>query len=264
MTKHNLKQGRVAAELFHGWTRTEGYFLMTLVAIQIIVLAGQFIVNPATLSSFWIWLSSFGGVAGVICAVEVAKGKLSSYFWGTLQVLSYLTLSLHHVLYGEVLLNLFFLTTQVIGFLAWRRHMQADSLTTTQTHADKQLVGARQLTRWQWALLPVMVIGIWLILGYVLQLVGSHQPFMDSLTTTFSLCANILFVCRMSEQWVFWIIVDILEVILWIRAGDPGQIALWSCRLVNGIYGYVNWLRLSGNSRVHAFFTKHHQLKPTL
>lgn len=246
---------RVFDELLHGWTKAEGRFLATLVSVQVIVLAGQFAANPATLGNFWVWLSSFGGVAGVICAVEVAKGKLSSYFWGTLQIVSYLTLSLHHVLYGEVLLNVFFLTTQVIGFFAWRKHMQ-QGVPDVAADQGKPLVGARKLKTWQWFLLPLMVAGIWLVFGNALALVGSHQPFMDSLTTTFSLCANILFVFRMSEQWVFWIIVDVLEVILWVRAGDPGQIALWSCRLINGVYGYVNWLRLSGDSRVLAFFAK--------
>ncbi|MFD1483662.1 nicotinamide riboside transporter PnuC [Lacticaseibacillus baoqingensis] len=228
---------RIFDELWSGWTRNEAIFLAGLLAVQLIVLAGQFMADPTQLSDGWVWLSSTGGVCGVICAVEVAKGKLSSYFWGTLQVVSYLSLSIHHVLYGEVLLNGFFLTTQGIGFVAWQRHMDAD--------ASTPLVFARRLRWWQWAIVPVAVLVIWLSLGGALQLVGSHQPFMDSLTTTFSLSANLLFVCRMSEQWLFWIIVDVLEVILWVRAGDPGQIALWSCRLVNAVYGYLNWRQLA-------------------
>ncbi|MCI1986462.1 MAG: nicotinamide riboside transporter PnuC [Lactobacillus sp.] len=232
---------RIWGELWHGWTRFEGRFLAVLLTVQIVVLAGQFVAAPQSLSDGWIWLSSLGGVCGVICAVEVAKGKLSSYFWGTLQVVSYLSLSVHHVLYGEVLLNLFFLTTQGLGFWSWQRHMHADSAAP--------LVFARRLRWWQWGLAPLAVGLIWLALSHALQLVGSHQPFMDSLTTTFSLSANLLFVFRMSEQWVFWIIVDVLEVILWVRAGDPGQIALWSCRLVNAVYGYVNWRHLAGQRK---------------
>lgn len=237
MQKLRALAQRVWAELWHGWSVREGRFLASLLAIQVVVLAGQFVAAPQSLGDGWVWLSSLGGVCGVICAVEVAKGKLSSYFWGTIQVLSYLALSVHHVLYGEVLLNLFFLTTQGIGFWTWQRHMQAD--------AAAPVVFARRLKLWQWGLAPVGVGVIWLALGAALQLVGSHQPFMDSLTTTFSLSANVLFVCRMSEQWVFWIIVDVLEVILWVRAGDPGQIALWSCRLLNAVYGYANWRRLA-------------------
>jgi len=46
---------------------------------------------------------------------------------------------------------------------------------------------------------------------------------------------------RYREQWMLWIIVNIVSVIMWVNIGDPMMILMWSAYLINAIYGFVKW-----------------------
>ena len=58
---------------------------------------------------------------------------------------------------------------------------------------------------------------------------------------------------RFAEQWVLWIIINVLTIGLWIATlttsggNDWTVLAMWIAFLINSIYGYVNWLRISRN-----------------
>ncbi|EUJ37880.1 hypothetical protein BTHER_03254 [Brochothrix thermosphacta DSM 20171 = FSL F6-1036] len=74
----------------------------------------------------------------------------------------------------------------------------------------------------------------------MLDYFGSNQPYLDSITTAISVVAQILMTLRYKEQWLLWIVVNILSIILWIIAGNPSMVAMWVAFLFNSSYGYYN------------------------
>ena len=66
--------------------------------------------------------------------------------------------------------------------------------------------------------------------------------------------ASILMVTRYSEQWVMWVIVNIVSVVLWLLVlvkGDMSAVTLlvmWTAYLFNSTYGYINWRKLAKES----------------
>ena len=69
------------------------------------------------------------------------------------------------------------------------------------------------------------------------------------MSTVFSIVANILMVLRYREQWALWIIVDVVTVIMWIIAGDFLMTIMWAIYLVNAVYGWVMWTKMSSEKR---------------
>ena len=65
------------------------------------------------------------------------------------------------------------------------------------------------------------------------------------MSTVFSLVANALMVLRYREQWVLWIIVDVVTVIMWIIAGDFLMTIMWAIYLINAVYGLIMWTKMS-------------------
>ncbi len=63
--------------------------------------------------------------------------------------------------------------------------------------------------------------------------------------------ASILMVARYSEQWVMWVVVNVVSVVLWLLVlikGDMSAVTLlvmWSAYLLNSTYGYVNWRKMA-------------------
>ena len=87
-----------------------------------------------------------------------------------------------------------------------------------------------------------------LALGFAIaQLLASEtqaaSPFLDSITTCVSLFATWLVTRRVLENWLYWIVVDSLQAVLFASQG------LWSTALLFVLYlgigsaGYVSWLR---------------------
>ena len=54
--------------------------------------------------------------------------------------------------------------------------------------------------------------------GYILKLLGGNLPIVDSMSTVFSVIAQILMIKRFMEQWIIWIVVDVVSVIMWVYA----------------------------------------------
>lgn len=50
---------------------------------------------------------------------------------------------------------------------------------------------------------------------------------------------------RYREQWLLWIIIDIITVIMWVLVGDLVMVTMWSVYLINAFYGYHNWTKMA-------------------
>lgn len=224
---------KVTKELFGGWTTFEKSYICLLVTFQIIV----FYFNPESP------IGMAAGISGVLCVTFAAKGKISNYFFGFIQILLYLILSVEFVLYGEVLLNVFYFIMQIIGVSVWRKHMQ-EKLETHET-----VVEARSLTVKQWFGTLLIVTIAWYLFGTLLNYFGSNNPYLDSITTALSVVAQSLMVWRYKEQWILWIVVNIFSIALWAIAGNASMVAMWFAFLFNSGYGYYNWLRLAKRSK---------------
>ena len=80
---------------------------------------------------------------------------------------------------------------------------------------------------------------------YLLNHLGGTNPLLDSASTVISITANLLMVLRYREQWLLWIVIDIITVIMWWHVEDYIMVTMWAVYLVNAFYGYYNWSKIS-------------------
>lgn len=86
----------------------------------------------------------------------------------------------------------------------------------------------------------------------VLIALGGNLQLIDSTTTILSIVAFLLQIGRFTEQWILWMIINVFSIMMWtLLLGTPDgsvtMIIMFSAYLINGIYGYRNWLKLSKN-----------------
>ena len=96
-------------------------------------------------------------------------------------------------------------------------------------------------------LLLVSVVGVFGY-GYVLRLLGGNLPFVDSMSTVLSVIAQILMIKRFMEQWVIWIVVDVVSVIMWVAAmftegASIAVLMMWAVYLGNAVIMFIKWLK---------------------
>lgn len=195
-------------------------------------------------------VGSLAAVAGVLCVVLVAKGSIWNYLFGLVNVSMYAYISYKAGLYGDAALNaLYYLPMQFIGWWQWRKRGAAVS--ESQGSNDGVQVKARRLNLLQRILLTTGCMAAVILVGYVLRYFGDPQPFKDSTTTVLSIVAQALMALAFMEQWVLWIITNVVSVAMWcvcVSRGEPHAVVMvimWAFYLLNSINGLRVWLRLS-------------------
>lgn len=190
-----------------------------------------------TESTWWyILIDSIAAITGIFCVVLCAKGKKAQYVWGFFNILGYVVIAWLNRYWGEVMLNaLYYLPSQFLGFYLWNKHMNKDT-----DDVEGKKMNFKQTT----ILLIVCATGI-VLYKFLLDFMKGNETLLDSASTIISIIANALMMLRYREQWLLWIIIDIITVIMWVIAGDFIMVTMWSVYLINAFYGYYNWTKMS-------------------
>jgi len=177
-------------------------------------------------------------LSGILCVGLIAIGRREGYLFGLYNSFAYSLLAYGNGLYGEVYLNLlFFVPTGVIGYVMWHRHMNRN-----------KTVEMRQLGWWHRLIVLVICIACTIGLGFLLGM-NPHQntPFIDAATNVLSVVATFLMMWRYKEQWLLYILLNIVTIGMWFlrfRAGGAAgdlMILMWSLFLLNALFGYWRW-----------------------
>lgn len=187
-------------------------------------------------SSLYLVINSLSAICGVFCVVLCATGKKSQYYFGFVNIATYIVIAMIGKYYGQVALNaLYYLPTQFVGMYMWKKHMNDDVSAVKAKKMSLNQIGIYLL---------VTVISV-VICRYLLEALGGNQTWLDSTTLVISIVANALMVLRYKEQWVLWIVVDIITVTMWVIAGDMIQVSMWSVYLLNAFYGFFMWSKMN-------------------
>ena len=195
----------------------------------------------AALSVYWRdnWLSVIASLTGVWCVILTGKGKRSSFIFGLINVIFYAIVAFRAKYYGEVMLNaLYYLPMNFVGWFAWKKHMDES---TGEVVKEKLSLKKSAII---YALTALAIV----LYGFILKALGGNLPFIDSMSTVVSVVAQILSIKRLMEQWVLWIIVDVVTVIMWAvnfaRGGeDIATLAMWSIYLINAFIMFARWYK---------------------
>ena len=223
----NIKE-RLSSEFFKGYSFFDRLFFIGMLLLQIIV----FILHPDSL------IGIISGISGVISVVLCAKGKISFYYIGFIQTISYLFLAWDNRFYGEVIENIFYLVTMVWGIFIWQK-----SLTKTSDGSTQVIVKRFTVSQWILSIIGTTVATI--IMGYWLNSISSSQPYTDAATNIFAIFAQLLMIKRYKEQWIWWLLIDMLCIKMWFVAGNWSMVAMYIAWTINCIYGWYNWSKLN-------------------
>ena len=189
------------------------------------------------------WKDNFLGIVaaltGIWCVILTGKGKISSFYFGTINTILYAVVAWNAKYWGEVMLNLlYYLPTNFIGIYFWKKNFNKE----TQEVKKEKLSLKSSIFIYLGLAISTLAYGLFL------KLLKGTLPFVDSMSTVFSIFAQILCIKRLREQWILWIIVDVVTVYMWIYAfiqgtGDFATILMWGIYLINAILMFARWTK---------------------
>lgn len=155
-------------------------------------------------------------------------------------------------IYADFAINVYYLVIAVYGFIAWTRHGRGhfkDSVKSPESpensEASKKELAISHIT------LPMLAgcVGAFVILWGALywllsNLTDSTVPLPDAFTTAASIVGMWMLARKYIEQWITWILVDMVCVWLYWYKGIPFYAVLYAIYTVIAVFGYRKWLRL--------------------
>ncbi len=187
-------------------------------------------------SLLYLIIDGIAAICGIFCVVLCAKGKKSQYIWGLINIIGYIIIAFINKYYGEVMLNaLYYLPSQFIGYYLWNKH----------ENKKTENVKGKKLSIKQTAVLLVCTAVSIVLYKLLLDVLGGNNTILDSASTMISIIANTLMLLRYREQWLLWIIIDMITVVMWILMKDGIMVTMWAVYLINAFYGYINWTKIA-------------------
>lgn len=138
-------------------------------------------------------------------------------------------------LYGDAGMAIYYTLAALYGFAVWkfgRKRNQREGEDMPITHMPSRLYLSA----------AVFMVMAWLVIYYVLvRFTDSDVPILDSFTNAVSFVALWALARKYVEQWLFWIVVDVICTGLYIYKGIPFKAGLYGLYVIIAIMGYRKW-----------------------
>jgi nicotinamide mononucleotide transporter len=179
------------------------------------------------------WLEWVAAGLGVINVGLLVRRSIWNYPFGLAMVALYFFVFFKAKLYSDALLQIFFFAVQLYGWWNW-----------LQTKRETGEVSVGLLTSRQRLFWLMGTIAASLAWGLGMhRFTDAAYPFIDAFVAGASIAAQILLARRRLENWVIWILVDIVAIGLYASRGLAWTSGLYGLLLLLSIAGFIDWRR---------------------
>ena len=208
----------------HSSNRSMWLFLVSGLLVQIVT----FCIIP---HSPWALIS---GLLGICSVVLGAQGNILTFVFGFAQVGTYTYLCCVEHFYAEIAINIYYFVTMIYGDYCWRKRLKYNTLQVQTRRLSPKLI----------PLIGMSIVALSVLTGWLLgRYTDDPQPYLDAFTTVPAIVAQILMVMAYREQWYLWFVVDVLAMVMWLRAENYCMAAQYAFWCANCVYGYIQWTK---------------------
>lgn len=190
-------------------------------------------------------------ITSLLCVYLTVKNNIWNWFWGIIGVCLYGYIFVNQKLYANAGLQIiYFLPMQFLGWYIWLKgNPKEDNALAITTVSNKMRAG---LTLGTLALTAAIYYGMPPLIT-ALGLPAPQLTFWDGFTTAISITAQYLQTYKKFENWILWILVDIIYTLyLFPTAHLYVTTVLYAVFTFLAITGAVEWWRLMGKAKMEA------------
>ena len=172
-------------------------------------------------------------VMTAICIFLAGRNNVHTWWTGIVACILFGILFYSVQLYADTTLQVFFVVTGIIGWVAWVKGDNNQERKITKLHPDMAV----------FAFCAAVAVAI--VYGSILHnFTDAYAPFIDSTVLTFSVVAQILLMMRVKETWLVWLLVNTLSVPLFYSRELYLTAALYGVFWINAIVSWFHWQKL--------------------
>jgi len=192
------------------------------------------------------YVEFFGTILNIATVWLLVKKNILNWPIGIVAVILFGALFYQLNLYADLFEQGFYLVTGFWGWYAWTKAAKK------REAKEEKIVVERNSTRgnmlWLGGIAVFTIIGTWAMSNIHLWLPSlfpepASLPALDVLTTVMSFAAQILLVFKKFENWILWVIVDVIAIGLYWYKGVPFVSLLYVIFLVLASKGLISWYK---------------------
>jgi len=174
------------------------------------------------------WIAVITGLLSVWCSM---KENILVYPFGIISVLIYVYLAFNYKLYADMGVNSYYFVMSVYGWYHWK-----------DTGGERDQIPVTTNNSKEWRITGLLLLGSFVILVFVLSnFTDSDVPVWDATTTAFAIAGMWLMAQKKLENWIMWIITDLISIPLYFYKGLVLTSVQFLIFTVLAIAGYVAW-----------------------
>lgn len=175
-----------------------------------------------------------GVLTGLTSVFLIVKQNIWNWIFGITNAIIYAYIFYNVKLYPDVMLQVVFFTLSIYGWIIWAAGVKNNSV--------RQELPVTTLSFGQNILTILGIAAVSFGMGeFFKHYTKAAFPFADSFTTTVSLFAQYTMTIKKIENWVLWIIADIVMIILYWIKDIRLTSGLFSVYLILCILGFREW-----------------------
>ena len=185
------------------------------------------------------WLDML--TTGLGLAYILLEYKASIWLWAVGFAMQSLGIVLYYQkgLYADCGMEFYYLAMTVYGYFNWRRSPKASS-SSGGSNAAITHFPLRLALLWTAVTLAAWL-GLYLFLAHF---TNSTVPVADAFTTALSFVGIWALARKYLEQWLIWIVVDVVTCCLYFYKDIPFKASLYALYVVIAVMGFFKWRRM--------------------
>lgn len=177
-------------------------------------------------------LQIVGTLLGLLYLWLEYKANIWLWIVGAIMPVVHGVLYLNSGIYADAAMQLYYVVAGVYGLCVWLRGTKRAERVVPIQHTP---------SKWIFPLVTVYVV-LHVAMYYVLsEFTDSRVPFFDSMSTALSIVAMWMLSRKLVEQWLVWLVVDMISVGLYLYKGIPITAMLYTLYCALAVAGYMRW-----------------------
>ena len=182
-------------------------------------------------------LDIFTTVLGLIYIWLEYRAHVALWVIGIIMPALDIILYWQHGLYGDAGMACYYTLAALYGLYVWKFR---------KTKNLKQELPISHMPKRQYLPATVGFFVAWGVVYYILiTWTNSNVPVLESFTNALSFVGLWALARKYLEQWLFWIVVDVVCCVLYIQKGIPFKAGLYGLYVLIAIAGYYKWKKMT-------------------
>jgi nicotinamide mononucleotide transporter len=170
---------------------------------------------------------------GIVSVLFAKKNNILVYPTGLISTLIFVYILLEFQLYGDLIINIYYSIMSILGWYLWSR---------TKNGTDEFPISMMTKKDFIISLLIFVVTLLFVVFVYLFfDKFTDWTAYVDAFTTGLFFVGMWLMAKRKVENWILWIVADVISVPLYFHKGLTFSSLQFSIFTILAILGYLEW-----------------------